>query len=47
MGCNCGRNRSVTHQVRFPDNTVRTYPSEIEAKTAATSSGGSYERIDR
>jgi hypothetical protein len=46
-GTCCGRSRSITHQVRFPDGTLKTYPSEIEAKTAANSTGGTYERIER
>lgn len=47
-GCGaCGRQRNVTHQVRKPDGTIKTYGTEVEAKAAAASTGGSYERIQR
>lgn len=44
ISCNCGKKAvaKATYVVTFPNGTVRTYNSEIEAKMAVSRSGGSY-----
>jgi hypothetical protein len=37
----------MIYQVRSADGTVRRYSSEAEAKAAAKSTGGEYQRLQR
>lgn len=48
MGCrSCGERgpRRTVHEVRNTDGTVRRYATEVEARAAATASGGVYAPI--